>query len=106
MAVNEIHVGDIGTTFRVTVVENDVVLDVSTSLTRTLYFKKPDETVVGQTAVFTTDGTNGQIEYVAVSGDLDQAGVWRLQALLTFAGGTRWSAEVGRFTVHDTIHGT
>lgn len=102
---DEVHVGDRGTVFRVTVLEQGQTLDVSTSTNRTLYFRKPvSDTVLSVPAVFTTDGTDGNIEYVIQSGDLDEAGCWRVQAVLTFPGDALWSGEVGDFMVYPNLY--
>ena len=81
----EIHKGDIGTVFEVTVMEKDattgllVVVDISTATLMQIKFKKPDGTTDTQTAVFTNAGADGKIEYVSVLTDLDQVGNWKLQ---------------------------
>jgi hypothetical protein len=81
----EIHISDIGTVFEVTVVERNPItclneaVDISSATLREMRFKKPSLAVVVQTAVFTTDGTDGKIQYVSVADDLDQSGDWKLQ---------------------------
>ena len=52
--------------------------------------------------LFRSDGSDGQIEYVAVDGDLDAAGTWSLQALVTTADGT-WNTNVGSFRVYENL---
>ena len=75
-----IVVDDFGTIFRVTVQEcvSDALqaVDVSSASAMSFIFKKPDDTTTTVTPVFTTDGTNGQIQYVTLDGDIDAAGVW------------------------------
>ena len=100
---DEIHEGDIGTIFRVVIVEDDQVIDISTTTPRNMYFRKPSEDVLTKAGVFTTDGTDGLLEYKAVTGDLDEVGVWRIQAELFFPSGDKWGGEVGKFTVHPNI---
>lgn len=86
-----IFVDDEGTIFRLTVNEciADVLtpVDVSAQTAMSFIFKKPDATTLTVTPTFTTDGTNGQIEYTTLTGDIDQAGVWCLQAEVTLPGG-------------------
>lgn len=80
MAAEEIHVNDIGTVFKVLMKDGDDIVDLSSASTKELIFLKPAGTKVTQDAEFTTDGTDGYIQYTAVSGDLDAVGVWKLQA--------------------------
>lgn len=76
----EMIVGDIGGTIRLSVRGGSGVSDISSATTKEIKLQKPDETVLTKSAVFTTDGTDGLIEYVTVDGDIDQKGDWRVQA--------------------------
>lgn len=100
----EIHLDDVGTIFRVTIVDcDDVFIDISTASVKQLVFKKPDGTSVTQTAVFFTDGTDGILDYVTVSGDLDLVGEgWKIQGKVTLATGN-WSSDIGTFPVYDNL---
>lgn len=103
MAIGEIHVGDVGTIFLVTIKdENDTVVDVSTSVGKTLIFKKPDGTILSKTASFSTDGTNGEIQYTTIDGDLDLHGKWAIQAFIDF-GSTEWYSDIDKFTVYNNL---
>jgi hypothetical protein len=89
---NPIYVDDVGTTFRITVVEcidgADVVVDVSGQSAMDFFFKKPDDTVMQVTPVFTDDGVDGEIEYVTQAAEINLKGVWSLQAEVTLPSGT------------------
>jgi hypothetical protein len=99
----EIHVGDIGTAFIVTVKDEDeAIVDVSTATTKQIIFKKSDGSVVTKTASFVTDGTDGQIKYVSVADDLDVAGLWYLQAFIDF-GSTEWKSDIRKFKVYPNL---
>ena len=105
--VEEAHLNDIGTVFRVTVYDTSstgstTVANISGASTKQFTFKRPSGTTFTKVAVFTTDGSDGQIEYVAVDGDLDAAGTWSLQALVTTADGT-WNTNVGSFRVYENL---
>lgn len=103
MPSGEIHQNDIGTSFLVTIKdENSVVVDVSTAVTKNITFRKPDGTLSVKTASFVTDGTDGQIEYVTVAGDLDSHGKWSLQAFIDF-GSTEWYTDIAKFTVYNNL---
>lgn len=80
--MSEIHQGDIGTVFKVRII-NDITgdaVDVSSATEKTITFRKPDKTAVEKTATFSTDGSDGYIQYSTIAGDLDQIGLWKLQA--------------------------
>lgn len=104
----EIHVGDIGSIFEVTVVEIDevtglpVIVDISTATLMQIRFKKPDLSVVVQTAAFSTDGTDGKLKYTSVLGDLDQPGDWRLQGYVEMPA---WQGHtsIGEFDVEPNL---
>lgn len=102
MAVGEIHLSDIGTVFEVTIKDGSVVVDVSGATTKQIIFQKPDGTKITKAAVFTTDGVNGKIEYVSVSGDLDTVGTWQLQGRVVIAAGD-FHTDLSEFEVHENI---
>lgn len=77
----KLHVGDVGTYFITTVKdENANAIDISTATSKIFTFKKPDSSNVLKTAIFQNDGSDGILQYVTVSGDLDTHGNWSLQA--------------------------
>ena len=81
------QVGDIGTTIKATITDQDgAALDVSGASTLQLLFLKPNGVLVTQTATMTGDGTDGVIQYVTVSGDLDVPGIWKSQGYIVDAG--------------------
>ena len=105
--VEQAHVNDIGTIFRVTVYDTTsaggtTVADISGATTKKFTFKSPDGTTFEKTAVFTSDGTDGNIQYLSVDGDLNVAGTWNLQAYVATGAGT-WSTSVGTFKVHENL---
>jgi hypothetical protein len=83
---DEIHVGDIGTTFKCLIKDDDVVRDVSGATTKELIFSKPSGETMTKTATFTTDGTDGYIEYSTITDDLDESGYWKLQGHIVLPG--------------------
>jgi hypothetical protein len=100
----EVHLNDIGTVFRVTLLDGTTPVDVSTASVMSLHFKKGETgTVITKTATHFTDGTDGIIEYIAVPGDINEEGLWKIQAEITFPGGSRFAAEVGSFVVNAIV---
>lgn len=102
MAANEVHKSDIGTVFVVTVKDGGSALDISGATTKEIFFQVPDGTTLTKTAAFTTDGTNGKIQYTTISGDLSVTGQWKLQAHVINASG-EWRSDLSPFTVHENI---
>ena len=106
MAQGKVHVGDIGTTFRVQFRDEDGdVIDVSSASTMEIRLEKPNNgTVTTKTGVHTTDGTDGQIEYVSVSGDIDvgEDGLWSYMGKAV-VGTATWHSDTFTFRVHPIL---
>ena len=102
MAVDEIHLNDIGTVFTVTLKDGTSIVDISTATTKIIIFGKPDGTSVSQTGTFTSDGIDGKVYYTTVANDLNQCGWWKIQAYIINSSGT-WKADIGNFEVHGNI---
>jgi hypothetical protein len=94
----EIHVGDIGTTFQITVNDQNGVVDLSSVDHMYVIFGKPDNAVLTVTPVFVNDGRDGLIKYVTQAGDLDQIGTWQIQARVVF-GADVFNTDIQRFKV-------
>ena len=99
MSHADIRIGDIGTVFRLTIVDDvEDVVNVSAATTKTIRFSKPDGVSIDKAASFFTDGTDGIIQYVTVQDDLDVEGKWRLQAHIVTPVG-EWRSEIETFWV-------
>ena len=102
MPSQEIHKGDIGTALTVEIQENEVAVPIDTAETIKIILKKPTGEVLIKDAAFVTDGSDGQIRYVTVAGDLDCSGEWKIQGKVVMPSGT-WNSEVDKFEVYDNI---
>lgn len=91
MANLTVQKDNIGTVIRVTIRSAGNVVDVSGASTKQILLQKSDGTDLTKTASFTNDGTDGQIEYTTVSGDLDTLGVLQVQAKVVLSGNTFYS---------------
>jgi hypothetical protein len=105
--VEQSHVNDIGTVFRVTVYDTTstggtTVADISLATTKQFTFKRPDGTTFDRVAVFTSDGSDGNIQYISVDGDLNIAGTWHLQAYVVTPAGN-WKTEVRHLKVYENL---
>jgi hypothetical protein len=99
-----IHKGDIGTVFELTITETTgTVVDVSTATSKSILFQKPDKTKVSKTATFTTDGSDGKIQYTAVDGDIDTIGEWSMQGYVELASGGKFHSEITTFEVNRNL---
>lgn len=102
MSVNENHLGDIGTVFLATIKDGTVVVDVSTATTQELLFKPPNGAVKTRVTVFDDDGVDGKIKYITVADDLDEVGVWKIQAHIILPSG-EWNSDIGSFEVFSNL---
>jgi len=103
MAVEEIRVDDIGTLFEITIYDqDDAILDVSGATTKQIIFKKPSGGRLEKDAAFSTDGTDGKIRCVSVSGDLSKAGFWQSQGYVVLPDG-EWRTTIDTFEVHANL---
>ena len=103
MAQQEIHQNDVGTTLTVTIADEGTAVNISAAATKVIKLTKPDGTVLSKSASFTTDGTDGKMYWVAVSGDFDTVGPMRIQGVVTFSGGVQYSSEIKSFPVHSNL---
>ena len=106
--LEEAHVNDYGTIIRVTVYDTtstgaSAVADISDASTKEFTFKRPDGTTFTKTAVFTNDGSDGQIQYTTSTDDLNMAGTWALQAYVLTSGGFSHRTDVGNFRVFENL---
>ncbi len=103
MSNADIRVGDIGTIFRLTIVDKvDDPVNISAATLMEVRFGKPGGVSVDLPAAFETDGVDGVIVYTAVSGDLDLSGRWRIQAHIVSPAG-EWRSEIETFQVAENL---
>lgn len=103
MAANEIHIGDIGTIFEVTLFDDINIVDISSATVMKIIFTKPDKTRVENNAIFSSDGTDGKIKYTtSLASELDQKGTWKIQANVTMPIG-QWSSDINSFKVYENL---
>tara|TARA_A100001515_G_scaffold140044_1_gene135279 strand:+ start:1058 stop:1363 length:306 start_codon:yes stop_codon:yes gene_type:complete len=96
---SQIHESDIGTKLVITVKDNGSVVDISSASSLTIFIKKPNGTILTRTGTLETDGTDGKMYYIVVAGDLDAAGVYKIQGRVVLTSGT-FSTSTANFKVH------
>lgn len=99
MAWDGVHKGDYGWRGTIVFQQDGTALDISSYTTLQFILLKPDGSEDTKTAGFATDGTDGVIEYTFVSGDIDQAGKWKVQGRIAKAG-TQLTTDYHTFHVH------
>ena len=101
-----IHNGDIGTIFRLTIVDSSgTAIDVSSASVKKIYFQDPSGNKSVEDASFYTDGSDGIIQYTAVSGDIDETGNWQIQGYVETTDG-KFFSEKESFAVLSTLYTT
>lgn len=111
----EIHVGDIGTVFELTLVDGGSPLPLEGAETTEFIFKPPNADAFTRTStVVNPPGTNGKLEYTSVAGDLGEdfrddaaAGDWFVQARAVLGAGAaqegEWRSGRVPFVVHPNL---
>jgi len=105
MPANEIHTNDVGTKILVTVKDGESAVDVSGATAggaKQIIIKKPSGTKLEKTAVFNSDGTDGKIYYLVISGDFDEAGTYKIQGKVIISDGTFYT-DIQSFKVHRNL---
>ena len=108
--VDELFVGDTGTSIEFLVKECDdtvdppveVLVDVSSATLIEITFLKPDDTTLPVVGSFLTDGTDSIVRYITLLNTLDIAGPWKGQAKITMPSGSWYTSKIS-FTVKDVL---
>ncbi len=80
MAAGEIHVGDSGLDLQLTVRDQDGLPVPLTGQTLSLLFQKPDGNQLSVVpTILNGSGIDGIMHYITGSGDLNIAGIWKMQ---------------------------
>jgi hypothetical protein len=92
---------NVGSTIQLTVLDGGVAVDLTTATSVSLRFKKPDGNVFDRDGDISSAPDDGLVEYVTVAGDIDQDGVWQLQATVEM-GGT-YPSDIFYFIVGEVL---
>jgi len=103
LATNEVHISDAGTVVEITIKDEDAaVVDVSLATLKQITLQEPDGTDHVKTAAFTTDGSDGKIQYSVESDVFQSVGNWRIQGKVELVAGT-WYTDIERIHVHGNL---
>lgn len=94
-----IHEGDIGTKLLITMKDDGSVVDISSASSLSIFIKRPDGTMLTRSGTLETDGTDGKMYYIVVAGDLNDAGLYKIQAQVILTSGSFYSSTA-TFKVH------
>lgn len=101
MAQPEVHVGDVGTLYSVSLLEGDLPYDPSSADDVTLLFEVPDGTVYERTAEVTSDGgspSGYRVEYTTTADDAETlhgtAGRLKIQVRLEWDDGRQFHSSI------------
>jgi hypothetical protein len=100
--ITKLRLGDVGTVFRIRVVEDDLPVDLQSCTVKQILLKKPDGTYLTKTASFYTNGLDGYIQYTSIDGDIDQTGIWKIQGYVEFTN-QGWHTTIDSFLVQTNI---
>ena len=78
------------------------VLDISSATTKNIIIEKPDNSLITTSGSFFTDGKDGLLYYRTVIGDLDQVGVYNVQAYIEMPNFTGYTTPIN-FTVYQNL---
>ena len=102
---SEIHKDDVGTRFLITVKDDGNLVNISGVSGGSIHqvsFRKPSDTIIERNATLQDYGVSGVMFYDSVAGDLDEAGVYKLQAKVIVPSGTYYT-DLYTFKVHSNI---
>jgi hypothetical protein len=88
--IAEAHVDDVGTEIRLTVTDQGSSVDLTGAMELTILLRKPSGVVVEKAAALVGDATAGVINCYTAGDDLDEAGMYFVQARIALAA---WSGH-------------
>lgn len=101
--MSELHQYDYGTVIKALIKNNALEIeDVSLATSKYFYFEKPSGSMLTKNGNFTTDGSDGYIEYVIASGELDEVGIWSVQCHVITPSGS-WRTNIPEFRVEKNL---
>lgn len=80
MSWSNIQVDDYGWKGKLTLTQDGSAVDLSSYTTKQFIISDPSGNDTTVTAEFTTDGTDGVLEYTVTDGLIDEAGIWKVRA--------------------------
>lgn len=100
----KVRIGDFGTRFEVTIVNqhDESIVDISGATTKEIIFKNKNGTRFARSASFTNDGKDGKMYADTQAGDINVTGDWRYMGHVITSSG-EWHTEELKFIVEDIL---
>lgn len=98
----ELHKGSVGVDFVATIKEAGSAVDISAATLMQFTVRPPVGVDRSWGCSFTTDGTDGKMQYTTLVNDLNVVGSWQLQGSIVFPGGPLHT-DIIKFTVEDNL---
>jgi len=100
--IAELHVDDVGTEIRLTLLDDGVPVDLTGASELTILLRKPSGTVVAKTASVVGEPANGVIHCYTATEDLDEAGLYEIQTRIAVGS---WSghSDIRRVRVYANV---
>jgi len=102
MAESEIHIGAVNLDFIAFIKEDGAIIDISQATEKVFYFTKPNGELLTKTATFVTNGEDGLLHYSTSAEDIDVAGIWKVQAKVSF-GSSVYPSDIHSFRVYKNL---
>lgn len=88
---SEIHVNDVGTRFLATITDDGNIVNLTNNPNVSVIIKKPSDQIIYRSGLVYTNGSDGKVYYDTVAGDLDEAGLYKLQCRVSLPSGTYYT---------------
>lgn len=106
MTTGDVHVGDVGTTYKAKIQDNGVALDPTSAVTKVLVFQTPTGTVQRAASVLASGGEWYLTYTLTALADATfhaRQGLYRWQGVITFADGQHYSTSIETYIVRDNL---
>ena len=99
----DIRVNDIGTQYLITILNQDnSVVNIANANPKQIVFEDPNGVVLTKNGTLYTDGTDGKLYYISVSGDFKVKGWWELQGYVVISG-SAWRSSIEKFKINRNL---
>lgn len=99
MATEVVPLNQIGYKILITLVEDNAVVPIDTATVKQIAIWKPDGSTITGEASFETDGSDGQLFYKTIDGDLDVEDWYVYRAYVELPSGFKGYSDKGQFQV-------
>ncbi len=99
-----VRLKDAGFSIRLRIKDSEgTIVNLASATVMIFYFKKPDRSEISKAAQLYTDGSDGICYTNMTSNEINQLGIWCLQAYIEIDGGT-FTSTIAKFKVEEIIN--